>query len=108
MKKRIIKGNADEHVTLETKLGYVLCEKLDIGSNGRQINWSESLVTNVLRVQPEVINQKEQLNEIVQKFWKLESTGVSKSKLDVCENFKGDISFANKIAVQIRTWHIKW
>ena len=65
------------------------------------------MVTNVLRVQPEVIKQKEQLNEIVQKFWKLESTGVSKSKLDVCENFKGDISFANKIAVQIRTWHIK-
>ena len=93
--KRIIKGNADEHVALETKLGYVLSKKLDIGSNGHQTNLSESLVTNVLRVQQEGIDPKEQLNEIVQKFWNLESTGVSESKLGVCEDFKGDISFTN-------------
>ena len=36
------------------------------------------MVTNVLRVQQEVIDQKEHLNEIVQKFWNLESVGVSK------------------------------
>ena len=34
MKNRIIRGNADEPAALETKLGYVLSGKLDIGSNG--------------------------------------------------------------------------
>ena len=76
MKNRIIRGNANEPVALETKLGYVLCGKLDIGSNGRhQINLNESLVTNVLRVQQELTDPKEQLIEIVQKFWNLESVG---------------------------------
>ena len=66
MKNGIIGGNADEPVVLGTKLGYVLRGKLDIGSDGEhQINLSESLVTNVLRVQQELIDSKEQLNEIV-------------------------------------------
>ena len=66
MKNGIIGGNADEPVVLGTKLGYVLSGKLDIGSDGEhQINLSESLVTNVLRVQQELIDSKEQLNEIV-------------------------------------------
>ena len=66
MKNGIIGGNADEPVVLGTKLGYVLSGKLDIGSDGKhQINLSESLVTNVLRVQQELIDSKEQLNEIV-------------------------------------------
>ena len=83
----IIRGNADKPVALETKLGYVLSRKLDIGSNGgHQINLNESLVTNVLRVQQELTDPKEQLNEIVQKFWNLESVGVSKTESDVCEN----------------------
>ena len=34
MKNIIIRGNADDSVALETKLGYVLSGKLDIGSNG--------------------------------------------------------------------------
>ena len=51
MKNRIIRGNADESVALETKLSYVLSGKLDIGSNGgHQINLNESLETNVFRV----------------------------------------------------------
>ena len=55
MKNRIIRGNADEPVALETKLGYVLSGKLDIGGNrGHQINLNESLVTNVVRVQQEL------------------------------------------------------
>ena len=96
MKNRKIRGNTDVPVALETKLGYVLSGKLDIGSNGgHQINLNESLVTNVLRVQQELIDPKEQLNEIVQKFWNLESVGVSKNEFDVCENFEADISFAN-------------
>ena len=96
MKNRIIRGNADEPAALETKLGYVLSGKLDIGSNGRhQINLNESLVTNVLRVQQELTDPKEQLNEIVQKFWNLESVGVSKNEFGVCEDFEADISFAN-------------
>ena len=62
MKNRIIRQNADERVALETKLGYVLSGKLDIGINGRhQINLNESLVTNVLRVQQELTDAKEQL-----------------------------------------------
>ena len=66
MKNGIIGGNADKPVVLGTKLGYVLSGKLDIGSDGEhQINLSESLVTNVLRVQQELIDSKEQLNEIV-------------------------------------------
>ena len=66
MKNGIIGGNADEPVVLGAKLGYVLSGKLDIGSDGEhQINLSESLVTNVLRVQQELIDSKEQLNEIV-------------------------------------------
>ena len=96
MKNRIIRGNADKSVALETKLGYVLSEKLDIGSNGRhQINLNEFLVTNVLSVQQDLMDPKEQLNEIVQKFWNLESVGVSKNEFDVCENFEADISLAN-------------
>ena len=76
MKNRIIRGNANEPVALETKLGYVLSGKLDIDSNGgHQINLNESLVTNVLRVQQELTDPKEQLIEIVQKFWNLESVG---------------------------------
>ena len=87
---------ADESVALETKLGYVLSGKLDIGSNGgHQINLNESLATNVLRVQQELTDPKEQLNGIVQKFWNLESVGVSKNEFDVCENFEADISSAN-------------
>ena len=59
MKNRIIRRNADEPVALETKLGYVLSGKLDIGSNGgHQINLNESLVTNVLRVQQELIKDR--------------------------------------------------
>ena len=55
MKNRIIRGNADEPVALETKLGYVLGGKLDIGGNGgHQINLNESLVTNVVRIQQEL------------------------------------------------------
>ena len=51
IKNRIIKGNADEPVALETKLGQVLSGKLDTGSNGgNQINLNESLVTNLLKV----------------------------------------------------------
>ena len=66
MKNGIIGGNADEPVVLWTKLGYVLSGKLDIGSDGEhQINLSGSLVTNVLRVQQQLIDSKEQLNEIV-------------------------------------------
>ena len=81
----IVRGNADQPVALETKLGYVLSGKLDIGSNGgHQINLNESLVTNVLRVQQVLKDPKEQLNEIVEKFWNLESVGVSKNELDVC------------------------
>ena len=96
MKKRIIRRNADKPVALETKLGYVLSGKLDIGSNGGHgINLNESLVTKVWRVQQEVKDPKEQLNKIVQKFWNLESVGVSKNEFDVCENFEADISFAN-------------
>ena len=96
MKNRIIRGNADEPVALKTKLGYVLSGKLDTGSNGHQINLNESsLVTNVLRVRQELIDPKEQLNETVQKFWNLESVGVSKNEFDVCENFEADISFTN-------------
>ena len=46
MKNRIIRGNADEPVAPETKLGCVLSGKLGIGSNGgHQINLNESLVT---------------------------------------------------------------
>ena len=46
IKNRTIRGNAVEPVALETKLGYVLRGKLDIGSNGgHQINLNESLVT---------------------------------------------------------------
>ena len=64
MKNRIIKGNADEPVAQGTKLGYVLSGKLDIGSDGgHQINLNESLVTNVLRIQQELIDPKEQLHE---------------------------------------------
>ena len=59
------------------------------------INLDESLVTNVLRFQQELIDPKEQINEIVQKFWNLESVGVSKNEFDVCENFETGISFAN-------------
>ena len=96
MKNRIIRGNADKPVALETKLGYVLSGKLDIGSNGGHgINLNESLVTKVWRVQQELTDPKEQLNKIVQKFWNLESVGVSKNEFDVCENFEADISFAN-------------
>ena len=96
MKNRIIRGNVDEPVALETKLDYVLIGKLNIGSDGgHQINLNESLVTNVLRVQQELIEPKEQLNKIVQKFWNLESVGVSKNEFDVCENFEADISFAD-------------
>ena len=53
------------------------------------------MVTNVSRVQQELIDPKEQLNETLQKFWNLESVGVSKNQSDVCENFEADISFAN-------------
>ena len=96
MKNRKIRGNADEPVTLETQLGNVLSGQLGIGSNeGYQINLNESLVTNVSRVQQELIDPKEQLNEIVQRFWNLESVGVSKNEFDVCENFEADISFAD-------------
>ena len=85
LKNRIVRGNADEPVALETKLGYVLSGKLEIGSNGgHQINLNESLVTNVLRVQQELTDPKEQLNEIVQKFCNLESIDVSKNEFDVC------------------------
>ena len=84
MKNRIIRGNADEPVALKTKLGYVLSGKLVIGNNGgHQININESLVTNILRVQQELICPKEQLNEIVQKFWNLESAGVSKNEFNI-------------------------
>ena len=63
MKNRIIRGNADEPFALETKLGHILSGKLDIGSNsGHQINLNESLVTNVLKVQQELTDPKEQLN----------------------------------------------
>ena len=31
----------------------------------------------------------------MQKFWNLESVGVSKNEFDVCKNFEADISFAN-------------
>ena len=96
MKNRIIRRNADEPVALETKLGYVLSGKSDIGSNGgHQINLKESLVTSALRVQQELLTPKDQLNEIGQKFWNLESVSVSKNELDICENFEADISFAN-------------
>ena len=96
MKNRIIRGNDDDPVALETKLGYVLSGKLDIGSNGgRQLNLNESLLTKVLRVQQELIGLKERLNEIVQRFWNLESVGVSKNEFDICEKFEADISFAN-------------
>ena len=53
------------------------------------------MVTNVLRVQRELIDPKEQLSEIVPKFWNLESVGVSKNEFDICENFEAGISFAN-------------
>ena len=60
MKNRIVRGNAGEPAALETKLGYVLSGKLEIGSNGgHQINLNESLVTNVLRVQQELTDPKE-------------------------------------------------
>ena len=60
LKNRIVRGNADEPVALETKLGYVLSGNLEIGSNGgHQINLNESLVTNVLRVQQELTDPKE-------------------------------------------------
>ena len=98
MKNRIVRGNADEPVALETKLGYVLSGKLDICSNGgHQINLNESLVTNVLRVQQELTDPKEQLNEIVQKFCNLESVDVSKSKFDVCESFEADNRYEVKL-----------
>ena len=42
-----------------------------------------------MRVQQELIDPKEQLNEIVQRVWNLESVGV------VCGNFEADNSFAN-------------
>ena len=48
-----------------------------------------------MRVEQELIAPKEQLNEIVQTFWNLESVGVSKNEFDICENFEADISFAN-------------
>ena len=95
MKNRIIRRNTDEPVTLDTILGYVLSRKLDIGSNGHQINLNEYLVTNLLRIQQEVMDPKEQLNEILQKLWNLDSAGVSKNEFDVSENFEADISFAN-------------
>ena len=41
-----ISENADEPVALETKIGYVVSGKLDIGSNGHPIRLNESLVTN--------------------------------------------------------------
>ena len=73
LKNRIIRGNADGPVSLETKWGYVLSGKLGIGSDGEyQINLIKSLVTIVLRVQQELIGPKEQLNEIMEKFWNLE------------------------------------
>ena len=31
----------------------------------------------------------------MQRFWSLESVGVSKNEFDICENFEADISFAN-------------
>ena len=96
MKNKIIRGNADEPVALEIKLGYVLSGKSDIGSNGgHHINLKESLVTSALRVQQELITPKDQLNEIAQKFWNLEIVSVSKNEFDICENFEEDISFAN-------------
>ena len=63
MKNRIIRGNAEKPVALETKLGYVLSGKLDISNSnsnnrGHQINLNESLVTKVLRVQQELIPPK--------------------------------------------------
>ena len=69
MKNRTIKGNAYEPISLENFLG----GKLDIGGNGHQINLNESLVTNVWRVQQEVLDPKEQLNETAQKFSNLGS-----------------------------------
>ena len=59
------------------------------------MNLNKSLVTNVLKVQKEITDPKEQLNEIVQKFWNLEIAGVSKSEFNLSENFEADISFAN-------------
>ena len=38
MKDRKIRRNADKPIFLETKLGIGLSRKLDIGSNGHQIN----------------------------------------------------------------------
>ena len=43
-----------------------------------------------MRVEQELIAPKEQLNEIVQTFWNLESVGVSKNEFDICENFEAD------------------
>ena len=50
---------------------------------------------NVLRVQQEVIDPKEQLNEIEKKFWNLDSSDISKNEFDFYENFEADISFAS-------------
>ena len=63
MKNRIIRGNAEKPVALETKLGYALSGKLDISNSnsnnrGHQIKLNESLVTKVLRVQQELIPPK--------------------------------------------------
>ena len=80
IKNRIIRENSDKPVALKTQLGYGLIGKLDIGSNaGHQISLRKSLVTNILRVQQKLIGPKQQLNENVQKFWNLESIGVSKN-----------------------------
>ena len=76
----MIRENSDEPVALKTQLGYGLSGKLDIVSNaGHQINLRKSLATNILRVKQKLIGPKQQLNENVQKFWNLESVGVSKN-----------------------------
>eukprot|EP00111_Clytia_hemisphaerica_P012697 TCONS_00037364-protein len=90
--RRVVKGRLGEPVAISSNLGFILSGAVQNNDE------TDCLTTHVLKVS---VSDDEKLNELVEKFWDLESLGIKNSEFDmktddlVCEKFEQSIQFEN-------------
>ena len=92
---RIIRGEPDEPVALETELGFVLSGPLKGKCTGENDDTASTLVSFVGTDRGESISRDVRdgkLDDAVHRLWDLDSLGIKQSD-EVCEAFQDNISF---------------
>lgn len=88
----VIKSSEGGPVAMGSKLGFVLSGPLFVGDS----NYSSMLVSgHTMRIENEVINERNHLNNLVEKFWNLESLGVSNHEESTFEKFTNETKFVD-------------